>query len=48
MLHNMLIDARSNQDIVSQAVVEVSDRMLYDVKKNRVAVRNGPLDPKLV
>jgi DNA-directed RNA polymerase III subunit RPC1 len=38
---------QSNQDIVSQAVVEISDRMLYDVEKGRAPVRNGPLDPKL-
>ena len=39
---------RSNQDIVNQAVLEVSDMVLYDVEKNRSPFRHGPLDPRLV
>jgi DNA-directed RNA polymerase III subunit RPC1 len=39
---------RSNQDIVNQAVLEVSDRMLYDVEKLRRPVQHGPLDARLV
>ncbi|KAI9740872.1 MAG: hypothetical protein M1818_004477 [Claussenomyces sp. TS43310] len=38
---------QSNQDIVNQAVIEVSDRMLYDIEKNRAPIRNGALDPRL-
>ncbi|TAQ83735.1 hypothetical protein B7494_g7938 [Chlorociboria aeruginascens] len=38
---------QSNQDIVSQAVLEVSDRMLYDVEKMRRPVPHGALDSRL-
>ncbi|KAI9745421.1 MAG: hypothetical protein M1818_000955 [Claussenomyces sp. TS43310] len=38
---------QSNQDIVKQAVIECSDRMLYDVERNGTPVRNGVLDPRL-
>ncbi|KAL1838513.1 hypothetical protein VTK73DRAFT_4303 [Phialemonium thermophilum] len=38
---------QSNQDIVNQAVLEVSDRMLYDIENNRAPYRHGPLDPRL-
>ncbi|RQM05557.1 hypothetical protein DH86_00001594 [Scytalidium sp. 3C] len=38
---------QSNQDIVSQAVLEVSDRMLYDVEKMRKPVPHGALDERL-
>ncbi|KAI9699676.1 MAG: hypothetical protein M1836_002710 [Candelina mexicana] len=37
----------SNQDIVKQAVLEVSNRELYDVHNNRAPVRHGPLDGKM-
>ena len=39
---------RSNQDIVNQAVLEVSDQMLYDIENNRAPYKHGPLDPRLV
>ncbi|RDL37944.1 putative DNA-directed RNA polymerase III subunit RPC1 [Venustampulla echinocandica] len=38
---------QSNQDIVNQAVLEVSDRIIYDVEKNRKPVAHGALDPRL-
>ncbi|KAL6404050.1 DNA-directed RNA polymerase III subunit RPC1 [Ilyonectria robusta] len=38
---------QSNQDIASQAVVEVSNHLLYDINNNRAPYSNGPLDPKL-
>ncbi|KJZ77416.1 DNA-directed RNA polymerase III subunit RPC1 [Hirsutella minnesotensis 3608] len=38
---------QSNQDIANQAVLEVSDRLLYDIEKNRAPYRHGPLDPRL-
>ncbi|KAH8820997.1 hypothetical protein F5884DRAFT_840392 [Xylogone sp. PMI_703] len=38
---------QSNQDIVNQAVLEVSDRMLYDVEKMRKPVPHGALDQRL-
>ena len=39
---------RSNQDIANQAVLEVSDRLLYDIENNRAPYQHGPLDPRLV
>ena len=39
--------SRSNQDITNQAVLEVSDRLLYDIENNRAPYRHGPLDPRL-
>lgn len=42
------ISSRSNQDIANQAVVEVSDKMLYDVDKGRRPTQHGALDSKLV
>ncbi len=39
--------SRSNQDIVKQAVLEVSNRELYDVHNNRAPVQHGPLDGKM-
>jgi hypothetical protein len=39
---------RSNQDIANQAVLEVSDRLLYDIENNRAPYRHGPLDSRLV
>jgi hypothetical protein len=44
----VLILRRSNQDIVNQAVLEVSDRVLYDVEKMRQPVPHGALDARLV
>ena len=35
----------SNQDIVNQGVVEVCDRALYDLARERAPAANGPLDP---
>lgn len=40
----------SNQDIVNQAVLEVSDRNCYDlitVGQNRTITRHGPLDQRM-
>ncbi|GAD97439.1 DNA-directed RNA polymerase III subunit RPO31 [Paecilomyces variotii No. 5] len=37
----------SNDDIVSQAVVEVSDRKLFDLEHDRAVVKNGPLDGRM-
>lgn len=42
------LPARSNQDIANQAVLEVSNRLLYDIEKNRAPHPHGPLDPRLV
>jgi DNA-directed RNA polymerase III subunit RPC1 len=39
---------QSNQDIANQAVLEVSDRLLYDIENNRAPYRHGPLDSRLV
>ena len=39
---------QSSQDIVNQAVLEVSDKLLYDVDKDRSPIPHGPLDPQLV
>ncbi|KAI1089999.1 beta and beta-prime subunits of DNA dependent RNA-polymerase [Rostrohypoxylon terebratum] len=38
---------QSNQDIVNQAVLEVSDRTMYDVGRGREPIQNGPLDKRL-
>ncbi|PHH75185.1 hypothetical protein CDD82_4549 [Ophiocordyceps australis] len=38
---------QSIQDIANQAVLEVSDRLLYDIENNRAPYRHGPLDPRL-
>ncbi|KFA74584.1 hypothetical protein S40288_08138 [Stachybotrys chartarum IBT 40288] len=38
---------QSNQDIANQAVLEVSNRLLYDIEQNRSAYRHGPLDSRL-
>ncbi|KAK7398588.1 DNA-directed RNA polymerase III subunit C1 (rpo31) [Neonectria punicea] len=38
---------QSNQDIANQAVVEVSNRLLYDIDNNRAPYHYGPLDPQL-
>lgn len=47
-MYQKLIQPRSTQDIVNQAVLEVSDRVLYDVEKMRRPVPHGALDPRLV
>jgi hypothetical protein len=39
---------QSNQDIVNQSVLEVSDTMLYDVDNERKPFKHGPLDTHLV
>ena len=39
--------ARSNDDIVSQGVVEVSDRKFYDLDNDRAVVPHGPLDGRM-
>ncbi|CAI4212150.1 unnamed protein product [Parascedosporium putredinis] len=38
---------QSNQDIANQTVLEVSDRLLYDIENNRAPYSHGPLDPRL-
>lgn len=38
---------RSNQDMVSQSVVEVSDRKLFDLDHDRTVARHGPLDGRM-
>ncbi|GAT27839.1 LOW QUALITY PROTEIN: DNA-directed RNA polymerase III largest subunit [Aspergillus luchuensis] len=38
---------RSNDDIVSQGVVEVSDRKFFDLDHDRAVVANGPLDARM-
>lgn len=45
---NLKFGINSNQGIVNQAVLEVSDRMLYDVEKMRRPVPHGALDSRLV
>lgn len=40
---------QSNQDIVNQGVIEVSNKMLYNVENGgRTPIPHGPLDPRLV
>lgn len=39
---------QSNQDIVNQGVIEVSNKMLYNVDAGRTAIPHGPVDPRLV
>ncbi|TVY56528.1 DNA-directed RNA polymerase III subunit RPC1 [Lachnellula cervina] len=38
---------QSNQNIVNQGVLEITDKQLYDVEKGRVPVANGALDAHL-
>lgn len=38
---------RSNDDIVNQGVVEVSDRKFFDLEHDRAVVPNGPLDGRM-
>lgn len=40
--------SRSNQDVVNQSVVEISNRQLFDLDHDRAPMHNGPLDGKLV
>ena len=44
----MKFGIQSNQDIVNQAVMEVSDNKMYDVEKGREPTLNGVLDKRLV
>lgn len=44
---NLKFGIQSNQDIANQAVVEVSDRLLYDIENSRAPYHNGPLDSRL-
>ncbi|EAS34612.3 DNA-directed RNA polymerase III largest subunit [Coccidioides immitis RS] len=37
----------ASQDIVSQALVEVSDRKLFDLDNDRAVARHGPLDGRM-
>jgi DNA-directed RNA polymerase III subunit RPC1 len=37
----------STQDIVNQGVLEVCDRSLYDLDRNRVPRINGPIDGRM-
>ncbi|KZF19018.1 beta and beta-prime subunits of DNA dependent RNA-polymerase [Xylona heveae TC161] len=37
----------SNQDVVNQALVEVSDRALYNPDQNRAVIQHGPLDGRM-
>ncbi|OTB09250.1 hypothetical protein M426DRAFT_316541 [Hypoxylon sp. CI-4A] len=43
----MKFGIQSNQDIVNQAIIEVSDRTMYDVNKGREPIPNGVLDKRL-
>ncbi|KAI0473232.1 DNA-directed RNA polymerase III subunit RPC1 [Xylariaceae sp. FL0804] len=38
---------QSNQDIVNQGVLEVSDRSMYDIERGREPTKNGVLDKRL-
>jgi DNA-directed RNA polymerase III subunit RPC1 len=38
---------QSNQHVANQAVIEVSNRLLYDIENNRSAYTHGPLDSRL-
>ncbi|KAI0196975.1 DNA-directed RNA polymerase III subunit RPC1 [Astrocystis sublimbata] len=44
---NIQFGIQSNQDIVNQGVLEVSDRSMYDVDKGREPTQNGVLDKRL-
>lgn len=39
--------SRTNDDIVGQAVVEVSDRKFFDLEHDRTVVAHGPLDARM-
>ncbi|KAK4191079.1 hypothetical protein QBC35DRAFT_460490 [Podospora australis] len=45
--HALQFGIQSKQDIVSQAVLEVSDNLLYDVENARQPFPHGPLDKRL-
>ncbi|KAH7329505.1 hypothetical protein B0I35DRAFT_420341 [Stachybotrys elegans] len=45
--HSLKFGIQSNQDIANQAVLEVSDRWLYDIEHGRAPYKHGPLDPRL-
>ncbi len=47
-LRNLKFGIQSNQDIVNQGVLEVSDRSMYDIDKGREPTQNGVLDKRLV
>ncbi|KAH8704259.1 putative DNA-directed RNA polymerase III largest subunit [Talaromyces proteolyticus] len=47
VIKELKFGALSNDDILSQAVVEISDRRFYDLERNRVVQDNGPLDRRL-
>jgi len=38
---------QSNQDVVNQGVIEVSDRSMYDIERGREPTQNGVLDKRL-
>ncbi|KAI0152918.1 DNA-directed RNA polymerase III subunit RPC1 [Xylariaceae sp. FL1272] len=44
---NLKFGVQSNQDIVNQGVMEVSDRSMYDIDKGREPTVNGVLDKRL-
>ncbi|KAI1179141.1 DNA-directed RNA polymerase III subunit RPC1 [Nemania sp. FL0916] len=44
---NLKFGVQSNQDIVNQGVLEVSDRSMYDIDKGREPTQNGVLDKRL-
>lgn len=43
----MKFGIQSNQDIVNQAVIEISNRTMYDVEQGREPTANGVLDKRL-
>lgn len=45
---HMKFGIQSNQDIVNQAVIEISNRTMYDVEQGREPTANGVLDKRLV
>jgi len=47
-IKNLKFGIQSNQDIVNQGVLEVSDRSMYDIEKGREPTKNGVLDKRLV
>ncbi|KAI1810219.1 DNA-directed RNA polymerase III subunit RPC1 [Poronia punctata] len=46
-IKNLKFGIQSNQDIVNQGVLEVSDRSMYDIEKGREPTKNGVLDKRL-
>ncbi|KUL85806.1 hypothetical protein ZTR_07379 [Talaromyces verruculosus] len=47
VIKELKFGALSDNDVISQAVVEVSDRRFYDLERDRVVQENGPLDRRL-